>query len=411
MLPTEQVERRIASGEIEIAPIAFMRGRTLSDAFIILDEAQNTTPAQMKMFLTRFGMRSRMVICGDPKQIDLPEPRQVRACTTRSARLEGIDKIVDRSASAPATSSATRSSAGSSRPMRARRMIAGRSRRLGGLGQSHRLARARRARRSTPRSPTAAMPRSIDRDSRGLGQVHLATTEVRALNAAWRGKDKPTNVLSFPMVEEEAIGSPAEPMLGDIVLAHGVCARRGGGRRASPIETHAAHLVVHGTLHLLGYDHETSDADAEEMEEVERRALASHRHRRPLSSDRGAILNHGRRQSRRPRGRTHASGAACAPCCSATTAKRRCATRSRKRSRAARARCRGSATSAMSSGRCSATSSISARRPPATSRCRAATSSPCRATISFEALVAAFAEAGHSRLPVYRGQPRHGRSA
>ncbi len=74
MLPTDQVERRIASGEIEIAPIAFMRGRTLNDAFIILDEAQNTTPAQMKMFLTRFGMRSRMVICGDPKQVDLPEP-------------------------------------------------------------------------------------------------------------------------------------------------------------------------------------------------------------------------------------------------------------------------------------------------------------------------------------------------
>ncbi|MGF1550287.1 MAG: PhoH family protein [Sphingomonadaceae bacterium] len=74
MLPVEQVERRIASGEIEIAPIAFMRGRTLSDAFIILDEAQNTTPAQMKMFLTRFGMRSRMVVCGDPSQVDLPQP-------------------------------------------------------------------------------------------------------------------------------------------------------------------------------------------------------------------------------------------------------------------------------------------------------------------------------------------------
>jgi phosphate starvation-inducible PhoH-like protein len=72
MLPTEQVERRIASGEIEIAPLAFMRGRTLNDAFIILDEAQNTTPQQMKMFLTRFGMRARMVICGDPKQVDLP---------------------------------------------------------------------------------------------------------------------------------------------------------------------------------------------------------------------------------------------------------------------------------------------------------------------------------------------------
>jgi phosphate starvation-inducible protein PhoH and related proteins len=71
-LPAEQVERRIASGEIEIAPIAFMRGRTLANSFIILDEAQNTTAAQMKMFLTRFGEGSRMVVCGDPNQTDLP---------------------------------------------------------------------------------------------------------------------------------------------------------------------------------------------------------------------------------------------------------------------------------------------------------------------------------------------------
>jgi len=71
-MPAEQVDRRIESGEIEIAPIAFMRGRTLSDAFVILDEAQNTTTAQMKMFLTRFGMNCRMVVCGDPKQVDLP---------------------------------------------------------------------------------------------------------------------------------------------------------------------------------------------------------------------------------------------------------------------------------------------------------------------------------------------------
>jgi phosphate starvation-inducible protein PhoH and related proteins len=92
MLPTEQVERRIASGEIEIAPIAFMRGRTLSDAFIILDEAQNTTPAQMKMFLTRFGMRSRMVICGDPKQVDLPDPGK-SGLADAVAKLEGIPKI------------------------------------------------------------------------------------------------------------------------------------------------------------------------------------------------------------------------------------------------------------------------------------------------------------------------------
>ncbi len=92
LLPTEQVERRIASGEIEIAPIAFMRGRTLNDAFIILDEAQNTTPAQMKMFLTRFGMRSRMVICGDPKQIDLPEPGK-SGLHDAVERLDGVKGI------------------------------------------------------------------------------------------------------------------------------------------------------------------------------------------------------------------------------------------------------------------------------------------------------------------------------
>jgi phosphate starvation-inducible PhoH-like protein len=92
MLPTEQVERRIASGEIEIAPIAFMRGRTLSDAFIILDEAQNTTPQQMKMFLTRFGMRSRMVVCGDPNQTDLPSGIQ-SGLNDAVGRLEGVEKI------------------------------------------------------------------------------------------------------------------------------------------------------------------------------------------------------------------------------------------------------------------------------------------------------------------------------
>lgn len=72
MIPSEQVERRIQSGEIEIAPLAFMRGRTLSNAFIILDEAQNTIRSQMKMFLTRLGNGSRMVITGDLTQVDLP---------------------------------------------------------------------------------------------------------------------------------------------------------------------------------------------------------------------------------------------------------------------------------------------------------------------------------------------------
>ncbi len=72
MLPAEQVDKKLALGEIEIAPLAYMRGRTLSNAFIILDEAQNTTPMQMKMFLTRLGENSRMVVNGDLSQVDLP---------------------------------------------------------------------------------------------------------------------------------------------------------------------------------------------------------------------------------------------------------------------------------------------------------------------------------------------------
>jgi phosphate starvation-inducible PhoH-like protein len=92
-MPPEQVERRIASGEIEIAPIAFMRGRTLADAFVILDEAQNTTPMQMKMFLTRFGQNSRMVICGDPKQTDLPGGPAASGLNDAVAKLEGIEGL------------------------------------------------------------------------------------------------------------------------------------------------------------------------------------------------------------------------------------------------------------------------------------------------------------------------------
>jgi phosphate starvation-inducible PhoH-like protein len=72
MLPTQQVAKRLESGEIEVAPLAFMRGRTLANAFVILDEAQNTSAVQMKMFLTRLGENSRMVVTGDLSQVDLP---------------------------------------------------------------------------------------------------------------------------------------------------------------------------------------------------------------------------------------------------------------------------------------------------------------------------------------------------
>jgi phosphate starvation-inducible protein PhoH and related proteins len=73
MMPAEQVKRRMEAGEIEVAPLAFMRGRTLAHCYAILDEAQNTTPAQMKMFLTRMGEGSKIVVTGDITQVDLPD--------------------------------------------------------------------------------------------------------------------------------------------------------------------------------------------------------------------------------------------------------------------------------------------------------------------------------------------------
>ena len=72
MIPSEKLAQLLESGTIQIAPMAFMRGRTLDNAFVILDEAQNTTHAQMKMFLTRMGKNAKFIITGDPGQIDLP---------------------------------------------------------------------------------------------------------------------------------------------------------------------------------------------------------------------------------------------------------------------------------------------------------------------------------------------------
>ena len=76
MLDPDRVNGYFDRGVIEVAPLAFMRGRTLNDAFVILDEAQNTTPEQMKMFLTRLGFNSKMVITGDITQVDLPRDQQ-----------------------------------------------------------------------------------------------------------------------------------------------------------------------------------------------------------------------------------------------------------------------------------------------------------------------------------------------
>jgi probable rRNA maturation factor len=117
-----------------------------------------------------------------------------------------------------------------------------------------------------------------------LGNPRLAASvlfsndeELQNLNRDWRGKDKPTNVLSFPMLEAEELteldsdGPPV--LLGDIALSFDTCARE-AAEKSVPLQHHASHLVIHGLLHLAGFDHETGEADAEEMESLEIKALA-----------------------------------------------------------------------------------------------------------------------------------------
>ena len=117
-----------------------------------------------------------------------------------------------------------------------------------------------------------------------LGNARLAASllftsdaEVHGLNREWRGKDKPTNVLSFPMLERGdllALAADGPPqMLGDIALAHETCAREAAEKGVALVD-HAAHLIVHGLLHLAGHDHELGAAEAEAMEALEIKALA-----------------------------------------------------------------------------------------------------------------------------------------
>jgi len=92
LLDYDKIQRKIESGEIEIAPLAFMRGRTLKNSFAILDEAQNATPTQIKMFLTRIGENSKLVVNGDPSQIDLPNKKQSGLVKSQDI-LKGIKEI------------------------------------------------------------------------------------------------------------------------------------------------------------------------------------------------------------------------------------------------------------------------------------------------------------------------------
>ena len=293
MLGPEGTQRLLEKGTVEVAPLAFMRGRTLNDSFIILDEAQNTTPEQMKMFLTRIGFGSRCVVTGDVTQIDLG------GATSGLAGIEEILEGIEGIAFVQLTRARRRAPphrGGHRRRLRAR----------GGRVTHRRLRRRRAARRD--RRPRRRWWRSrgsvLEAEGvRGGAEVSLIFVDeptIAELNERFLGQEGPTDVLSFPLDDEPLAGGPparrrrhrsgraARGRRRPTCSATSSSARR--SRRATPRATSVAFddelalLVVHGTLHLLGWDHE-DDEEAERMEARERELL-----RRALVRDVGGTV-------------------------------------------------------------------------------------------------------------------------
>ena len=254
MLEPEKVNQHLERGVIEVAPLAFMRGRTLNDSFIILDEAQNTSPEQIKMFLTRLGFNSKMVVTGDVTQIDLPQGPALRAARDRRhPRERGGHRVraLRRRGRGPAQArpadrgglQRVRGEAGSAAPR----------------GPAPRTSLIELDLIDAPgelRAPAEAALRAA-----GVAEGHLAVAlvdedEIRRLNREHRGLDSPTDVLAFPVDELSASAGPRE--LGDVV----VCPEH---------TTDLTEAVVHGVLHLCGYDHER---DQGEMLELQRQVLS-----------------------------------------------------------------------------------------------------------------------------------------
>lgn len=280
MLGFEKVEKLIERNVIEVAPLAYMRGRTLNDAFIILDESQNTTIEQMKMFLTRIGFNSKAVITGDITQIDLPRSTKsgLRHAIEVLAEVDEISfnffhsedvvrhPVVARIVNAYEAWEAADQKRKAETGCRAQTRSPGT-----GAKMSQVILDLQLACEETSGLPDEALfQRWVDavippfQEESELTIRLVDVAESHELNLTYRGKDKPTNVLSFPF---EAPPGIEMPLLGDLIICRQVVEQE-ASEQGKPLEAHWAHMVVHGSLHLLGYDH-IEDDEAEEMEGLE----------------------------------------------------------------------------------------------------------------------------------------------
>ena len=230
------VERALQTGEIEIAPLAFMRGRTLSNAVVILDEAQNTTSMQMKMFLTRLGENSRMIVTGDPSQVDLP-PGQTSGLAEAVRLLADVEGI-GHASSRQRMSSATNSWGGSSRPTTAARSRA--RDRNDAVRREDRSepaidirARNRRAGTDERWTPRRLRRRAIARGGSTAARQPCGTelSCCRRCQSAGLNHDGAARTADQRAVfSGAAAGRAGEVALGDIVIAYETVAREAGDK-------------------------------------------------------------------------------------------------------------------------------------------------------------------------------------
>ena len=279
------VERAMQTGEIEIAPLAFMRGRTLSNAVVILDEAQNTTAMQMKMFLTRLGENSRMIVTGDPSQVDLP-PGQTSGLAEAMRLLDGVEGIghaVFTAEDVVRHELVARIVAAYDKADAARRRGAKDGAKDGQGIEPARPSAHRKRRGQEVRRKSTSIVRSVRWRRRPTAktivkQAVLAAAEppqrrppsLLSCSAMIRRSERSTAIGAARMHRptccrfrppRRATARSASPYVGDIVIAYETTAREAVAE-GKPFNHHLAHLTVHGFLHLLGYDHE-NDRDAQ----------------------------------------------------------------------------------------------------------------------------------------------------
>ncbi len=306
MMDADQIARFMERGTIEVAPLGYMRGRTLNDSFIVLDEAQNTTPEQMKMFLTRLGFNSKAVVTGDITQIDLPTGQHSgmnvgRSCTC--PRGTWSDTASCRTSSRP--------TAATTRPGRSGRFRASQSAGASSAPQTSPGGRAgvsvfvanEQVDQPVDEEALARLAK-LAMEGEGVEESEISILLVdrnvmTQLNSRYMGEERPTDVLAFPIDgpspasgppdgpvgprgfagasygdaaddelddEEDEEDDDAPWLLGDIVLCPSYAAEQ-ARREGQSLDAELELLTVHGVLHLCGFDH----ADPEEEREMRAR--------------------------------------------------------------------------------------------------------------------------------------------